>query len=163
VCNVADQIDTRKVGGRRGLRFDSLDAILADVEMLEKAKRVRALGNWSAGQNVAHVALLMTRSLDGFPGSIPWFVRMPVRLLMKGTVLNKPMSAGFKTPKAVGSPPEPVSLEDGLAQLRAAIGRLKAESKRAPSPLLGRLSVEEWNQLHCRHAELHLSFLVPEE
>jgi hypothetical protein len=27
--------------------------------------------------------------------------------------------------------------------------------------MLGKLSIDEWNRLHCRHAELHLSFMHP--
>ena len=57
--------------------------------------------------------------------------------------------------------PAPVSFEDGLQSLRQAIHRLQTETQRAPNPVLGPLSIEEWNQLHCRHCELHLSFLVP--
>jgi hypothetical protein len=36
---------------------------------------------------------------------------------------------------------------------------LKTEPRRKPSPLFGELTIDEWNQLHCRHAELHLSFI----
>jgi hypothetical protein len=31
----------------------------------------------------------------------------------------------------------------------------------ARHPVLGKLTHEEWTQLHLRHAELHLSFAVP--
>jgi len=30
-------------------------------------------------------------------------------------------------------------------------------------PLFGKLSREEWNRFHLRHAELHMSFLVQAE
>jgi hypothetical protein len=49
-----------------------------------------------------------------------------------------------------------------LNELRAAIDRLNREPKRAPSPVFGKMTREEWDQLHLRHAELHLSFFVPE-
>ena len=154
-------VDTKKVAGRRVLKFDSIDAIAADVELLAKARAIRSLGNWSAGQNLAHVALTITRSIDGFPAAMPWFVRVLMRLL-KGHLLSRPMSPGLKAPKRAALSVDPVPLEEGLRQIRAALARLKSETKRSPSPLLGKLSAEEWNQLHCRHAELHLSFLVPE-
>ncbi len=48
-----------------------------------------------------------------------------------------------------------------MLNLRQAIHRLQTEEKRAPNPVLGKLTREEWDRLHCRHAELHLSFLVP--
>jgi hypothetical protein len=163
VIVVVDGVDTKKVAGRRVLKFESLDAIAREVEMLARAREIRTLGNWSAGQNLAHVALTMTRSLDGFPGNFPWVVRAMMGLLMKGYVLNKPMAPGFKAPKRAGLSPEAVSTEEGLARMRGALARMKVETQRAPSPMLGKLSVEEWDRLHCRHAELHFSFLVPVE
>jgi hypothetical protein len=39
---------------------------------------------------------------------------------------------------------------------------MKAEPQRFPSPFLGELTREQWDQLHCRHCELHLSFILPE-
>ena len=59
-------IDTTKVTGRRTLHFNSLDEIAADVEMLTKAREIKTLGNWSAGQVVQHVATTMNKSIDGF-------------------------------------------------------------------------------------------------
>jgi len=41
------------------------------------------------------------------------------------------------------------------------VARLQATTKRYPSPAFGPLTLEEWDQLHLRHAELHLSFFVP--
>ncbi|MBX9787841.1 MAG: DUF1569 domain-containing protein [Pirellulales bacterium] len=35
------------------------------------------------------------------------------------------------------------------------------ETRRVPHPVIGRLSVDQWNRFHLRHAELHLSFFVP--
>lgn len=46
-----DTIDTKKVSDRRKLHFNTLDDILADVELLASSKDVRALGNWSPGRS----------------------------------------------------------------------------------------------------------------
>jgi hypothetical protein len=92
---------------------------------------------------------------------LPRIVRFGVRVFMKRKILSEPMRAGFKLPKsASGLIPPPTSLEEGLQAIRQAIQRLKTESKRGPNSVLGRLSIEEWNQLHCHHAELHHSFLI---
>ena len=32
-----------------------------------------------------------------------------------------------------------------------------------PSPVFGPMTHEEWEQLHCRHAELHFSFIHKDE
>ena len=85
--------------------------------------------------------------------------------LMKGRMLSKAMSPGFQLPanmlKVFGPPP--TSAEDGLKVFREAIRRQKTETHREPSPFLGKMTDAEYVQLHCRHAELHLSFVVPAE
>lgn len=159
---MATVIDTGKVTGRRSLHFNSLDDIRADVEMLARSQDLKTLGNWSAGQIFWHLATVMKGSLDGIPPMMPGFVRAILRLLFKRRFLTKPMAAGFKLPaKAVSIIPPPTSFADGLQFIRQQLDRLQAETKREPSPVLGALTREEWDQLHCRHAELHLSFLVP--
>jgi len=156
-------IATKNVTGRRVLRFSTLDDILADAERLA-AGRVRALGNWSLGEALAHLARTMKMSLDGASFRVPFFMRWIARLF-KNRLLRSPMRPGFNLPRAaeaqlLASPP--VSTEEGLNQLRAAIERLKREPQRAPNPAFGPLTREEWDQLHLRHAELHLSFFMLE-
>jgi Protein of unknown function (DUF1569) len=155
-------INTGKVTGRRQLHFTRLEDIHADVEQLAKSKDIRPLGNWSAGQIFKHLAAVMNGSIDGIPPMMPRFVRFLLRLFMKRRILTKPMSPGFQLPKKAASIiPPPTTLEEGLQSIRQAIHRLQTETRRGDNPVVGPLNVEEWNQLHCRHSELHLSFLVP--
>jgi hypothetical protein len=158
-------IDTAKVTGRRELHFNSLDDILADVDRLAAAKEIRTLGNWSAGEIFKHVANVMNKSIDGFEFRPPWYIRFIVRTFMRSRFLTKPMTAGFKLPAGaqaeLASPA--TTAEEGFQAIRQAIARLKTTETRVPSPVLGPLSRDEWTQLHCRHSELHLSFLIPVE
>lgn len=156
-------VDTAKVQGRRVLKFNSLDDILADVERLNQSK-LRALGNWSPGQILKHVSINMIWCLDGAPVTAPWFIRL-FGWFVKNRFLTQPMSAGFTLPKATADHlvPGETSWENGVQAIRTAIGRMKAESQRHRSPFLGELTREQWDQLHCRHCELHLSFLIPEQ
>jgi len=153
-----------KVVGRRKVRFENLDEILADAEMLS-ARRVRQLGNWSVGQATGHLARTMQLSLDGFGGVL---APLPIRLLLKMLkpyLLTRGFRPGFKLPSPVAEKAilEPsFSSEQGLSELRASIERLKQEPQRAVHPAFGKLTREEWNKVHLRHAELHLSFFVPE-
>jgi Protein of unknown function (DUF1569) len=155
-------VDTAKVEGRRSLHFNTLDDILADVERLNQGK-VRAIGNWSPGQILKHVTVPMKWCLDGAPLKAAWYIRV-MGWLIKNRFLRNPMPAGFKLSgdfaKELVS--DETSWEDGLQALRAALARLKAEPQRHPSPFLGELTRAQWDQLHCRHCELHLSFLVPD-
>ena len=156
-------INTAKVTGRRQLHFNSLDDILADVEQLAKAKEIRTLGNWSDGQILQYLALVMNKSIDGFVSRPPAIIRFVARWFFKKRFLTKTMSAGFKLPAKAQTElvPPPCSLEEGLRSIRQALGRLKTDTTRVPNVVLGPLTLDEWNQLHCRHSELHLSFLVP--
>jgi hypothetical protein len=162
---MATVIDTGKVTNRRKLHFESLDDILADVDQLAKSREIRTLGNWTPGQVFEHLATTMTKSIDGFQTSMPAPVRFLFRLVMKNRFLNSPMSPGFQLPAkaAAEMTPGPTDLQQGLKDIREAIKRLQTEGKRAVSPALGPLTLEEWTKMHCRHAELHLSFLVPVE
>lgn len=156
-------IDTAKVQGRRTLKFATLDDILADLDKLNQGK-CRSLGNWTPGQVLKHLTVPMLWCLDGAPLRAPWYVRV-MSWFIKGWFLRNPMPAGFKLSDDFAKhllPPE-TSWEDGLAQLRAVIQRMRTEPQRHPSPFMGHLTPEQWIQLQCRHAELHLSFLVPDE
>jgi Protein of unknown function (DUF1569) len=154
-------VATKSVTGRRTLHFDSIDDMLADVDRLDQGP-VKAIGNWVPGQVLKHLTTVMVASLDGFHHTAPWFVRL-IGKVVKKKYLTKPMSAGFDLPKDAAAEmiPGPVEWKDAVGPFRTAVRRLKTEEKRMPSPFLGVLTREEWDQLHCRHAELHLSFLVP--
>jgi hypothetical protein len=154
-------INTRTVSNRRQLHFQTIDEILSDVERLNQEK-IKALGNWSGGQILKHLAVVMNTSIDGFPMRLSWPLRLLGRLV-KGRVLSKGMAPGYqlKGRAAESLVPLATTWEEGLHQFREAVRRQKTETKREPSPFFGAMSREEWDQLHCRHAELHLSFLTP--
>jgi Protein of unknown function (DUF1569) len=110
-----------------------------------------------------HLATVMNGSIDGTPMRLPWYFRLLGRM-MKGRVLRKGMPPGFQLRGQAAETlvPPPTSWEEGLQLFRQAVQRLRTETKREPSPFLGPMTREDWDQLHCRHAELHLSFLTPE-
>jgi hypothetical protein len=159
----AKPVKSKKVAGRRQLQFSNLDEILADARQLA-AKPTRQLGNWSLGQAFEHLARAMDLAINEATFKVPLMVRIIVPLFKK-RILNGTMPAGFKLKEEAAKhliPLEPVSTDIGLRKLEAAIERQRSTPNRAKSPILGRLTEAEWNQLHCRHAELHLSFFVPE-
>ena len=161
----ATPIITTKVTGRRVIRFTSLDDILKDAQQLANG-RARPLGNWSLGQATGHLARAMTMSLDGTTlGRAPLPIRVLLRYVFKKRILTKGMRPGFNLKGKFAEyiiPEATCSTEQGLGQLRDGIARLKREPQRHPHPAFGPLTREEWDQLHLRHAELHLSFFVPQ-
>jgi len=124
---------------------------------------VRLLGNWSLGQILTHLSRSMETSIDGMSYKAPWPIRAIVRLFMRQRMITRPMSAGFTLPSRAAEflVPGPTSTDDGLASLRTAVQRLRDETERAPHPVLGEMSLDEWDSFHLRHAEMHMSFAVP--
>ena len=82
----------------------------------------------------------------------------------KKRFLNKTLPAGFKIPKQAASrfkPDESLAIKEGLAALRHGIERCQSESSRAAHPLFDDLPREDWDRFNLRHAELHMSFVIP--
>lgn len=145
---------------RRILRFDSLDEVLADARALA-ARNIKANGNWTPGQVVGHVARAVNGSIDGISFQAPLPTRIIGRVI-RNIPLNKGLPAGVKLPasaraKAVPEPDLPIN--DAVDQLARAIERTRHETMAGKHPVFGRLSHKQWTKFHCRHAELHFSFL----
>lgn len=154
-------VNTRSVTGRRTLAYQSYAELLADAEHAAEGP-TRLLGNWSAGQIFRHLARAYNGSIDGLPGTFPFWMRVMAGFF-KSRLINGAMPAGLKPPRDLAEAviPPATSTEDGLAELREAIARLEKEPNRARHPVFGQLSREEWDRLNLNHAALHMSFLVP--
>lgn len=155
-------VETKSVTDRRKLHYNSLEEFLADAEQLA-AGDVQMLGNWSLDQIFGHLAFSMNSSIDGFSFSLPRPIQPIIKLFFKKTFIEGPIKPGFKVPakSAAAAIPKPSAVEDKLNDLRAAIDRIKTETKRARHPGLGIITLEEWTLFHLRHAELHMSFAKP--
>jgi Protein of unknown function (DUF1569) len=157
-----NRINTAKVQGRRTLRFETLDEIYADASQLADTRNLRQLGNWSLGQATSHLARSMKMSLEGADRMAPIWLRLFLKPF-KRYVLTKGLRPGFSLRGHEAEmlvPGSGLSTEEGLAALSTYIERLKTEPQRFPHPAFGAMTREQWDQLHKRHAELHLSFFV---
>jgi hypothetical protein len=148
---------------RREVNFKNLDDILADAERLVASPGAKVVGNWPLKQLLMHLALTFNNSIDGFDAKAPIFIRV-IGPFIKRSVLRAPkMKPGIKLPKEaeIRAYPTAESAEAALEFLRKAIARAKTERMTARHPAFGKMSHEEWNTLHLRHCELHLSFAIP--
>lgn len=154
-------VATKSVEGRRTVHYESLDDLLADAERLAGGE-VRMLGNWTLGQVLGHLAAALDASIDGFPGKMPWPIRIIAKLFMRKMLLQGPLKPGFKLPPQAEAKmvPQEMSVAEGLSKLREAIERQGRETNRARHLALGNITREQWTQAHLRHAELHMSFAV---
>jgi hypothetical protein len=149
---------------RRSLQFDSLAAVLAEAERCVE-RDAPTTGQWSLGQILEHLALAIDKTIDGFQWKCPWFLRLLGSWLIKPQILRRGMKPGIKLPPAATAElvsPESTDPYRALEHLRRAIGRLERGEPRQPHPFFGRMTDEEAQLLHRRHAELHLSFVVGE-
>ena len=152
----ATEINTKKVEGRRTVAYSSLQEFLADAQRLANTP-VRLLGNWSQGQLYQHMADSLDISIDGVK-PIPAPMRFILTIMFKKKFLHKAIPAGFKTPATFV--PDETSVEDGLAALQKAVARQGEVAERALHPGFGKITREEWDLFHLRHAEMHMSFIV---
>lgn len=154
---------TTMTAKRRTVRYSTLDEFLADAEQILSAPH-QTIGEWTAGQILEHLARTMNASIDGFGMKAPWLLRVTIGAWMKNSSLIKPLKPGFKLPKKASKfiPAADVSETEALASCQRAVRRLDAEDPTAPHPMFGNMAREEWIQLHLRHAELHMSFIVPQ-
>ncbi len=154
-------VKTAKVTGRRQLHFETYQDVLDDVHRLAGGP-CRQLGNWSLSEVCQHLTKTMHTSIDGAPGKFPWYLRM-IGPLLKKRFLTRPMPAGFMAPPSARTlMPGDEETSVAVADLEKASARMHETSQRKPHPVLGKMSREDWDQLHMRHGELHLSFLVPQ-
>lgn len=156
-------VRTARIKDRRDVHFSSMSEILDDVEYLASGDPPRTTGNWTPGQIVQHVAKLVNYSIDGFP--VPK-ASLPFRILgrmMRRRALENPLRPGFSFPRKFTflAPDDGVTWDEAVGYMNETVARLSGHRMSAPSPVLGRLTHEQWEQLHCRHAEMHFSFMHP--
>jgi hypothetical protein len=159
-------VDTGKVAGRRTLRFESIDQMMAQVDRLveaERAGRLKRLGNWTLGQMLGHLAGWAEYSYTGSPLTPPLFIKWILRL-QKRKFFKGPMWAGVKIPGVPGGTlaTKNLPLDKALGRLQKVMARLKVETPTIPHAIFGPLPHDKWIAINLRHAELHLSFLVLE-
>jgi len=162
-------VDTGRVAGRRLIRLNSIDDLVAEVDRVTAATAagtMRSLGNWSPAQIFWHVGRLVELSFDGFPFRYrrgpAWIIRL-LRLLSWRWLIALAFRPGFKNPpQAATLEPDPaVSVDVATAYLKQQLARIRGgEPMTQECSVDGPYSHEQWVYIHLRHAELHLSFLA---
>lgn len=156
---------TSRVKDRRQLRFETIDDCISDIDRImaaDAAAALRAMGNWTPGQVLSHVAAWIEYSYEGFPVKpLPRIFR-PIFKLQLRRILKHGMPPGVTIPGVqggtTGADDVPVSVAG--PRLKRALERLATdEPEKFSSPAFGSLSIDQRRQLMLRHAELHMSFL----
>lgn len=158
-------VNTAKVTDRRSLKFKNLDELIVEAERVTTTP-CKTLGNWTVGQILQHLALASRGPYEGFGVWRPsllmrWFVAP----FIKNSIITKGMPAGIKLPAGASEivPAADVPPDRALAALKQVLARYKNEVPQFRHPIFGKLAKQEWVSLALRHAELHLSFIIPQE
>lgn len=153
----------------RQLHFDSLDDLLDDARRIAVHPDAPTRGAWSASQNVWHVARYLQASVEGYPFTVAWWMKL-IGPFMKNRVISKAMPPGFKAPQYVAAHMEPQSVSEeqtampqALALLEHWVGQAKERGYIPANPVFGRMTAQQWEALHCRHAELHFGLIELED
>jgi hypothetical protein len=154
---------------RRALSLATIEDAIAELGRIEAAEHrgsLRATGNWTPGQIMAHLAAWIEYGWEGYPmKSPPWVIRWAMKLILR-RILRVGMTSGVRIPGVAGGTTGADAMETlaGIERLRSALRRLAAaEPVRFESPAFGPITQADRVRLQLRHAELHLSFLSLEE
>jgi hypothetical protein len=147
---------------RRQLDFQDFDSLTADVDRLHRDGYTKA-GTWDLRQICEHLTASMRMSIEGFTFKVAWWFIFVGPLIRRRLFKTRKVPAGIKGPDSL----MPASTGDETAALNAFHKELRRVRDHAgpfrPSPVMGRLSPEQWRQFHLIHAAHHLSFLIPRD
>lgn len=161
--NTTTPINT-KTAQRRKLRFNSLDDVRNEINSLCANTDIRTTGNWTLAMAIDHLAGIMEGSLDGISAKAPLWLRLMSPLFRK-KALHTGMDPGIPLTGKMRAilPPDDVTLDAARQRMNRVFARFDAGEKMTHrSPVFGKMTNEDWTNLHCRHAELHLSFMHPQ-
>lgn len=146
---------------RRTINFDALPDAVTEAERLLASGYDRA-GKWTLAQVATHLATVIEMSRKGFPWYLPWPLTTVVRWLALGAVLRRERFRRTVSAPKFLQPPADAEDRASVDRLRAAIELFEGPGDTIfPSPVFGRLTREQWRQVHLWHCEHHFSFLVP--
>ena len=149
---------------RRELTFQNLDEVVAEAERLASGE-VRTTGNHSFGQILNHLALSQDVATGRVVGPAPPFFMRLMMPFMKRMIINpKPLKPGVKLPakgEAFFWPDQEFDVPSALQRLKESTEYYNSQGPLEKHPFFGKLTRDECDQLNCRHAALHLSFVHP--
>jgi hypothetical protein len=146
--------------GRRALKFHSEDDVITYVQHVRTIPLAR-LGNWSLPQVSRHLAMTIEGSLTPPATEIPTEEQTATKNKFFSMILGPDgILPNMPLPSHLVPPPDSNDAE--IVRFVEALGKLKTYPHRFISVgKCGPVPVEEVRLLHMRHAEHHLSFLVP--
>jgi hypothetical protein len=146
---------------RRELEFQSFDEALAEVDRLLTGRYQRR-GNWDLAQTCDHLAYSFEGSVRGFDFGVPRMVQMLIgQYALRYVLRNRRAPFRPRVPRRL----EPPSGKDPQAcalRLKNSISEFESHAgELAPHPFFGKITRDQWRQIHLFHCAHHLAFLHP--
>ena len=149
---------------RPGLRFDSVEAIIADVESLQRG--CRKTGEWTLQEAAWHLALPLKFCLHPIADDAR---STPEQAHLKSTRLDPMFAAGAMPPKVPVAPKTDPKTdgkgqirEDEVAKFLEGLAELQSTPlKRVAFGPFGIVTIEEFRTFMRFHAANHLQYFVP--
>lgn len=148
---------------RRELDFKTFDAMADDADRLRSAGYTRA-AVWDLPRVCDHLTRYMRMSLTSFPSHAPWYRRLFERHVTLPMMLARRTMADRRAALASVQPLQPAQEPEAVAAFRAICNDVRDfHGEFAAHPSFGRLSPDDWRQVHLIHGAHHLGFLVPKK
>lgn len=146
--------------------YETFDDVRAELDRFEEAHArgtLRTTGGWSAAQILEHCSMPILGALDGATGvQLPRYMRVAGRFVFKPMLGRSRMKPGIKLPKSASAwiPEESLTFERGMSSMRGVLDRLSSGERMIhDSPLMGKMSHEQWTTLNLDHCRLHFGFI----
>jgi hypothetical protein len=149
---------------RRPLKLETLDAAIAEIDRLHAAGYER-VAQWDLARTCDHLTVMMRMSLDGFPPELrfSWPARTFLAPFVRWSIIGIGwMPPRIPVPHVSMDPREPRAEQTAVSHCVATLREVRDRDEPFyASPLLGRLSPDQWRRFHLVHAQHHLTFLLP--
>ena len=145
----------------RELHLTTLDDILAEAKRIAGQPDATSRGTWTPAQNIWHVGRLIKAGVEGYPVAVPWWLKL-IGPVFKKRVTTVGFNPGIKLPEKAAEhivAPKDTTIEQAMDMFETAVQGAKEKGFIDKNPMLGRMTQQQWIDLHCRHAEMHFGLI----
>ena len=145
----------------RELHLTTLDDILAEAKRIAAQPETTSRGSWTPAQNIWHVGRFIKAGVEGYPAKVP----LPLKILgplFKKRFTTKGFSPGIKLPSQAADhmvAPADTTIEQAMDMFETAVQGAKDKGFLPKNPMMGKMTQQQWIDLHCRHAEMHFGLI----
>lgn len=145
----------------RELHLTTLDDILAEARRIAAQPDAASRGTWTPAQNIWHVGRFIKAGVEGFPAKVPLFLKI-VGPLFKKRATTTGFNPGIKLPAQAAAhmvAPVDTTIEQAMDMFETSVQDAKDKGFLPKNPMLGKMTPQQWIDLHCRHAEMHFGLI----